>query len=75
MNPTDLEELQGLCSQIGPGPSRGAYQATSVKAEVLSDAEGEEGFVPMTFLGMKAEPEVSYVSVATLGGFHWPVGW
>jgi hypothetical protein len=75
INPTDLEKARGLYSQICPESSRVAYQAISIRAEVPSAAEGEEGSVPITFPRMKAEPEVSCLSVATLGGFHWLVGW
>jgi hypothetical protein len=54
---------------MSPASSHDAYQATSGKAEKLSDAEEEECAHPITFLGIKAEPEVSSVSVSMLCGF------
>jgi hypothetical protein len=38
-----------------------ANQAMNIKAEAVSDAEEEEGPLPMTFIEIKAEPEVSCV--------------
>jgi hypothetical protein len=53
---------------MSPGASQDAYQAISVKAEVPSDAEAEEDPLAITFPGgIKAEPEVSCVSVSMLG--------
>jgi hypothetical protein len=52
-----------------PESSHDAYQVISVRAQILSDAE-EEYPVPLTFVGIKAEPEVSCVSVSMLGGLH-----
>jgi hypothetical protein len=69
-NPADLETVLGLHSEICPTSSHDACLASSIKAEVLSDAEAEEDPVPLTFVGIKAEPEVSSVSVSMLGGFH-----
>jgi hypothetical protein len=54
---------------MSPASSQDAYQAISVKAEVPSDAEEEEDPLA-TSPGMKAEPEVSCVSVSMLGQFH-----
>jgi hypothetical protein len=62
-NLADLEKGQGLCSEICPASSHDAYEAISIKAEVFSDAEGEEYPVPIKFPGIKAEPEVSCISV------------
>ncbi|XP_033607406.1 zinc finger protein 782-like [Cryptotermes secundus] len=59
-NPTDSEKLQGPCSEMSPASSQDSYQAISVKAEVLSDAEEEESPVPLTFVEIKAEPEILY---------------
>jgi hypothetical protein len=53
-----------------PASSQDAYQAISIKAEVLSDAEAEEDPLAITSPGMKAEPEVSCVSLSMLGRFH-----
>jgi hypothetical protein len=72
-NPTDLESVQvrGLCSEICPASSHDAYQAISIKAEVLLDAEAEEDPLAITFPGgIKAEPEVSSVPMCMLAGFH-----
>jgi hypothetical protein len=69
-NLRDSENVQGLCGEICPASSRDAYQAIGIKAEVPSDVEAEEDPDPMTFPGIKAEPEVSCVSVSMLGGFH-----
>jgi uncharacterized Zn-finger protein len=49
---------------MSPASSQDAYQAISVKAEILSDAEEKEFPHPITFLGIKTEPEVSCVSVS-----------
>jgi hypothetical protein len=38
-------------------------QAMNIKAEKVSDTEQEEDPVPKTFLEIKAEPEVSYMSL------------
>jgi hypothetical protein len=38
--------------------SGNASQAISIKVEEVSDAEEEEGPVPITFLKIKADPEV-----------------
>jgi hypothetical protein len=67
-NLTDSENVRGLCTEIVS--SHDAYQAIRIKAEALSDVEEEEDRVPTTFPLIKAEPEVSCVSVSTLGGFH-----
>jgi hypothetical protein len=61
-NQADLEkEVQGSCSETYP-TSCGASQDTSIKVEV-SDAEEEEGPVPISFLKIKAEPEVRCMSL------------
>jgi hypothetical protein len=61
-NLVDLDKVGGLCSETCQASSRDAYQAVSIKAEVFSDAEEEEYAVPLTFVGIKVEPEVSCVS-------------
>jgi hypothetical protein len=58
----NLEKVRGLCSEICPTSSHDTYQAIIIKDEVFSDAE-EEYSIPITFPGMKVEPEVSCVSV------------
>jgi hypothetical protein len=50
--------------------SHDAHPAISIKAEVPSDTEAEEEPDPLTFVGIKAEPEVSCVSMPVLGRFH-----
>jgi hypothetical protein len=67
-NAADLETVyvRGLC----PASSHDADQDISMKAEVLSDAEAEEDPLAVTFPGIKAEPEVSWVPVFMLGVFH-----
>jgi hypothetical protein len=61
-NLANFEEVRGLFSEICPGSFCDAYQAISVKAEVLSYAE-EEYPVMITLPGIKAEPKVSCVHV------------
>jgi hypothetical protein len=61
-NLADLEKVRGLCSEKCPASSCDAYQAVTIKSEVFLDAEEEE-YPVETFLDIKAEPEVSYVSV------------
>jgi hypothetical protein len=67
-NSTVFEEAQGVCSEICPA-SHDTSPAISIKAEKLSDTKEEEYPVPITFMGIKAEPEVSYVSVPMLWDF------
>jgi hypothetical protein len=69
-NLTDSENVGGRCTGICPTSSHDAYQAINIKAKVLSDAEAEEDPLALTSPGIKAEPEVSCVSVSMLGGFH-----
>jgi hypothetical protein len=72
-NPADLERVQvrGLSTEMCPASSHDAYQAISIKAELPSEAEAEEDPLAVTFQGgIKAEPEVSCVSVSMLEGFH-----
>jgi hypothetical protein len=70
--PADMEMLhvRGLCCEICPASSQEAYQAISVKAEVPSDAEAEEDPIAVTSPEIKAEPEVSCVSVSMSGQFR-----
>jgi hypothetical protein len=62
-NPTDFEMVPGLCAEKCPASSDDTYPAISIKDEVLSDAEEEKYPVPITFVKIKAEPEVSWVCV------------
>lgn len=72
-NLAELERvhLRGSCGEMWPAYSHDAYQETSIKAEVPSDAEAEDPLA-ITFpgRGIKAEPEVRCVSVSMLGRFH-----
>jgi hypothetical protein len=69
-NITNSEREQSLCSEMSPATSNEACQVFSIQAEVLSDAEPEEDPDPIAYLGIKAEPEVSCVSVTMSGRFH-----
>jgi hypothetical protein len=60
---TDLEKVRDLHSEMCPASSCDAYQAVTIKTEVFSNAEEENYPVRITFPGIKAEPEVSCVSV------------
>jgi hypothetical protein len=62
-NPPNFEKVRGPHSEICPASSHDAYPAVSIKAEEFSDAEEEEYPVPLTFVAIKAEPEVSCGSV------------
>jgi hypothetical protein len=62
--------LQGRCNETCPASSQDAYQAISIKAEVLSDAETEEDPLANAYPGIKVEPQVSCDYVCKLGGFH-----
>jgi hypothetical protein len=64
------EKKRGLCREICPASSQDAYQAISVKVEVPPDAEAEEDPLAITAPGLKAERDVSCVSVSLLGGFR-----
>jgi hypothetical protein len=66
-DPTDFVDVQGLSTEISPASSHGAYEAISIKAEVLSGVEEEEDPLAMTFPVIKAEPEVSVSLVSMLG--------
>jgi hypothetical protein len=62
-NCTNLEKaLPGPCGDTYP-TSDDANRAMNVKAEEVSDAEEDEGPVPITFLEIKADPEVSCMSL------------
>jgi hypothetical protein len=68
---TDLEKLQGLCGEISTACSHNVcHHAISIKAEEFLDAEVVEEPAPITFPGIKDEPEVSCGSVSLLSGFH-----
>jgi hypothetical protein len=64
-NCMDLEKrVPAPCSEPYPPSSHDANLAMNIKVEEVSDIEVEEEHpVPMSFIGIKAEHEVSYVSV------------
>jgi hypothetical protein len=64
-NCMDLQKhAPGPCSETFAASSHDANQAVNIKVEEVSDVEVEEERpVPMTFIGIKAEHEVSCVSV------------
>jgi hypothetical protein len=49
--------------------SHDAYPAVRIEADISSDAEEEESPVPLTFVGIKTEPEVSCISIPMLWDF------
>jgi hypothetical protein len=55
-------EQQNPCGDPNPS-SRDVSQAINIKDEEVSDAEEEEGPVPITFLKIKLEPEVRCMSL------------
>jgi hypothetical protein len=62
-NPTSSGmEVWDPCGETNP-TSGDASQAINIKVEELSDAEEEEGPVPITFPEIKAEPEVRRMSL------------
>jgi hypothetical protein len=69
-NHTDLEEPRNVHSEIFPA-SYDTCLVTGIKAEILSDTEEEEYPAPMTFLGTKAEPEVSCFFVYQVMGVFY----
>jgi hypothetical protein len=71
---TVSEKMQGPGSDICSASYDGCY-AINIKTEDVSDLEEEEeedeeeeDLAPIPFLGIKAEPEVSWVSVSRLSG-------
>jgi hypothetical protein len=68
-NPADFDKVRGLRSEVRPATSHDTYPAVSIKDEVFSDAEEEEYCVPLTFVGIKAKPEVSCGSLPLLWDF------
>jgi hypothetical protein len=62
-NYTTLEKgVLSPCGERYPA-SDDANQAMNIKAEVGSDVEEEEEPVPITFMEIKAEPEVRCISL------------
>jgi ferredoxin len=68
----DLEkDVPGLCSETCPASSHEGNGGIRIKTEAVSDMEQEEDPVPMLLPGIKAECEVSCMSVCPLlGNFH-----
>jgi hypothetical protein len=54
-------EVRDPCGETNPTSGDGS-QAINIKVEKLSDAEEEEGPVPISFPKIKAEPEVRCMS-------------
>jgi hypothetical protein len=72
-NCMDLQKhVPGPCSETYQPSSCDANQAMNIKVEEVSDVDVEEERpVPMAFVGIKAEHEVSCMSVCPLcGRFH-----
>jgi hypothetical protein len=67
-NCMDLEKhVPGPCSETYPTSSHDVNQGMTIKVEEVSDVEVEEKrAVPMTFVRIKAEHEVSSMSVCPL---------
>jgi hypothetical protein len=66
-NGTDLEQdLPGLCSETCPVSSQDADQVMCMKVEEVSCLQEEEVPVLRTWQAIKAEHEVSYMSVCPL---------
>jgi hypothetical protein len=61
---TDLEKVGGLCGEIYTSSSHDVTHAVSIKTEEFSDAEVVDEPGPITFPGIKADPEVSCMSVS-----------
>jgi hypothetical protein len=55
-------DLRDPCGEMNP-ISGDASQAINIKVEEVSDAEEEEGPVPISFPKIKAEPEVRRMSL------------
>jgi hypothetical protein len=67
-NLTGPEKERNLCREISSAFSRDEHEAISVKTEVLTAATAEEDPLAITFpAGIKAEPEVSCVSMPLFG--------
>jgi hypothetical protein len=61
----DLEKVQTLCGEIYTASSLDVcHHAITIKTEEFSDAEIVEEPLPISFPGIKDEPEVSCVSVS-----------
>jgi hypothetical protein len=73
-NCMDLEKhVSAPCSETYPTSSHDANQAMNIKVEEVSDIEVEEEHpMPMSFIGIKAEHEVSCMSplCPLFGRFH-----
>jgi hypothetical protein len=53
------EDVPGSCTETCPTSSHGVNQAINIKLKEVSDIEGEENPVPITFPGIKVEHSVS----------------
>jgi hypothetical protein len=62
------KDVPGSHSEACASSSHDGDQAVSIKVEEFSDIEDREDPVPMTFVGVKAEHEVSFMSLCPLFG-------
>jgi hypothetical protein len=63
----DIEkDILGLCSETFPASSQEGNGGIRIKTEAVSDVEQEEDSLPALFPGIKAECEVSCMSVCPL---------
>jgi hypothetical protein len=68
-NCVDLQKDEpGLHSEASPSSSEDGDQAVNIKVEDSSDIEDRENPMPMTVVGIKAEHEVSCMSLCPLLG-------
>jgi hypothetical protein len=62
------KNVPGLCSEMCPASSHEGNGDIRIKTEAVSDVEEEEDSVSTSFLGIKAQREVSCTSVCPLLG-------
>jgi hypothetical protein len=62
------KEVPCLHSEACPSSSHDGVQAVNIKVEEVSDVEDVEDPIPMTFVEIKAEHEVSCMSLCPLLG-------
>jgi hypothetical protein len=58
--------VPGLCSEPCPSPSPDGNGGINIKTEEVSDVKVEDDPVPISFIQIKAEREVSCMSVCPL---------
>jgi hypothetical protein len=62
------DDVAGSHGEAYASPCSDVHQAISIKVEEFSDVEDGEEPMPMTFIGIKAEHEVSCMSMSPLLG-------